>query len=269
MFQQDPLGGADKVFDENTFKDFTDAPAFQDTFGIISVDPTFTGGPRSDLMSVEVWGYRNGRFYMYYGEAVRRGFTDALDAIIRIRRDYPAMHIVIEASANGHAIAEVLEAKLPGVIKEPADKSKRHRATAAAHYFKAGLVHFDKSAEWYAEKARDLVRFPAGEHDDRVDTTSQAVLWLARTYGASECMSAAMAILSGEQQALMKATPKEVEAELYGSPIPAKRLGLGLAGNLAKLNLAGHSRYGEPDHRDGGRMNYSLTGYPSKALGGV
>jgi hypothetical protein len=115
------------------------------------------------------------------------------------------------------------------VVKEPADKSKKWRASAASHYFTAGHVHFDKRAPWYEEKARDLIRFPAGEHDDRVDTTSQAILWLARTYGANATMAEAMAILGNEHTNLIqKATEgdlRAVEEELFLSPVRELRMG--------------------------------------------
>jgi predicted phage terminase large subunit-like protein len=217
-YQQDPHGGDDQIFKSDTFKGFENAPAFRDTLSVISVDPTFTGGERSDLMAIEVWGFDSGHCYCYHSEAVKRGFTDAYEAIKRIRTMWPATHIIIEASANGHALQETLDKVLPGVMKEPASKSKENRARAASHYFTAGRVHFDKKATWYEDKARDLIRFPGGVHDDRVDTTSQAVLWLFREYGGSEAYEDAMRLLAAEQDALAKASDSERFQELYGLP---------------------------------------------------
>ncbi len=226
-YQQDPHGGDDQIFKPETFRDFTGgkdgieyahAPPFRDTLSLISIDPTFTNGERSDLMSIEVWGFDGGHCYCYHAEASKRGFTDAYEAIKRVRGIFPATHILIEASANGHALQETLEKVLPGVMKEPANKSKENRARAASHYFTAGRVHFDKAAHWYEEKARDLVRFPGGVHDDRVDTTSQAVLWLFREYGGSEAYEEAMRVLAAEHTELDKATDAERFRELFEHP---------------------------------------------------
>ena len=42
-----------------------------------------------------------------------------------------------------------------------------------------GFVHLPKQAAWLAEYLRELTAFPKGKHDDQVDSTAQALAWMA------------------------------------------------------------------------------------------
>ena len=212
QYQQDPGSGASDIFPEDVFQPFgADAPAFADTIAAIVVDPSLTGKKRSDFMAVDVWGFRDGRFYCFYSEWVRRDFGAALEAIRRIRLDWPAQNIVIESTANGPAIANMLELEgVNGVVlvspQEVAQKgqtndaSKIGRARAASFYFRSHRCYFDASAKWFAEKKRYMMRFPGSTHDDMVDTAVMAVIWLQFTYGGGRLFSEAMKGFDGEER---------------------------------------------------------------------
>src|SRR5271155_1156967 len=40
-----------------------------------------------------------------------------------------------------------------------------------------GFVHLPTDAHWLADYLRELTIFPAGRHDDQVDSTAQALAW--------------------------------------------------------------------------------------------
>ncbi len=61
-----------------------------------------------------------------------------------------------------------------------ADKDKLSRALPLAAKMEAGQVYFPKYAEWYLEMEKELLQFPAGEHDDQVDSLAYAILQVAR-----------------------------------------------------------------------------------------
>jgi predicted phage terminase large subunit-like protein len=44
----------------------------------------------------------------------------------------------------------------------------------------AGQVYFPKYADWYLDLEKELLQFPAGEHDDQVDSLAYAILQVAR-----------------------------------------------------------------------------------------
>ena len=61
-----------------------------------------------------------------------------------------------------------------------ADKDKLSRALPLSAKMEAGQVYFAKYADWYLELEKELLQFPAGEHDDQVDALAYAILQLAR-----------------------------------------------------------------------------------------
>jgi predicted phage terminase large subunit-like protein len=61
-----------------------------------------------------------------------------------------------------------------------ADRDKYSRALPLSAKLEAGQIYFDKSAQWLIELEKELLQFPAGEHDDQVDSLAYGVLQLAR-----------------------------------------------------------------------------------------
>ena len=43
-----------------------------------------------------------------------------------------------------------------------------------------GFVFLPREAPWLADYLRELTLFPAGRHDDQVDSTAQALAWMKR-----------------------------------------------------------------------------------------
>jgi phage terminase large subunit-like protein len=61
------------------------------------------------------------------------------------------------------------------------DRSKKSRAHAAEISFEQGCVwHMDR--HWVHPVIRECAQFPDGEYDDWLDTVTQAIIWLRRTY---------------------------------------------------------------------------------------
>ncbi len=205
QLQQDPTSGDDAIFDPKFFKRFKleDVPIDKCVATVVSVDPTFTNGKpgkgrkAGDFVAMEVWGIRlsdAGRvdFYCYHSEEVRRGFHETIHAILSTRQAWRTSYVLVELAAAGDPIVQELErigvSGVTGVAVQGGGESpvgKIQKAKVASAYFKAGCVHFLEGAPWYERKARNLIRFPHGPHDDDVDTTSQALLWLMHEFGFS------------------------------------------------------------------------------------
>jgi predicted phage terminase large subunit-like protein len=213
QLQQDPTTGDDAIFDPKTLlQRFTkeEAPIERCVVTAISVDPTFTSGKvrkgktTGDFVAIEVWGLMMDtaggiRFYCYHSEEARRGFNETVNAIIALRTAWRTTHVLVELAAAGHPIVEELErigmTGVVGIAPQGGGDNpvgKKQKAKVASAYFKAGLVHFLEGAPWLERKIRNLVRFPDGPHDDDVDTTTQALLWLMREYGFSAEWGAAV-----------------------------------------------------------------------------
>jgi len=96
-------------------------------------------------------------------------------------KEYQPDRLLIEKKASGISlIQELRKAGLPIKPMLP-DRSKKSRAHAAEVPFEQGCVwHMDR--DWVQPVIRECAQFPNGEHDDWVDTVTQAIIWLRRTY---------------------------------------------------------------------------------------
>jgi len=70
-------------------------------------------------------------------------------------------------------IQEMLRRGFPAEPVYP-DKDKVTRASAAGAHYKGGKVYHLRGAEWLGDFEAELLAFPAGEHDDQVDTIAYA-----------------------------------------------------------------------------------------------
>jgi phage terminase large subunit-like protein len=88
--------------------------------------------------------------------------------------DHYVGRLKIEAIGYQSALAKGLIRK--GYPVEPVypDKDKVTRAAAAGVLYRGGKVFHRRGAEWLTEFEAEMLAFPAGEHDDQVDTIAYA-----------------------------------------------------------------------------------------------
>jgi predicted phage terminase large subunit-like protein len=150
---------------------------------IDSWDCTFKGLATSDYVACTVWGVKGADRYLLHAEQKRMGFVDTIDAILNIRKRFDIKRTIIEDKANGTPIIEVLKKRVLGVIAyNPGTKSKEERAYAIEPQLEAGNVYIPTSSiatfdiEEYVD---ECAKFPNGLHDDLVDSTTMALLYLS------------------------------------------------------------------------------------------
>jgi hypothetical protein len=66
---------------------------------------------------------------------------------------------------------------LSRVTRYKPDGDKIMRLHAQTATIENGFVHLPETAHWLADYLRELTMFPAGRHDDQVDSTAQALAW--------------------------------------------------------------------------------------------
>jgi predicted phage terminase large subunit-like protein len=91
----------------------------------------------------------------------------------------PAL-VLVEDKASGQSLIQELQrdTRIP-VVAVKVDRDKVSRAVAVTPHVEAGKVSLPESAEWVDEFVEEHAAFPAGAHDDQVDTTSMALEYLA------------------------------------------------------------------------------------------
>lgn len=165
-----------------------DLPVMRDVF--LSVDTALSKRQSADFSAISVWGAARdyNKLYMLDACMDRLGIVDLVDKCIELSVKHSASHVVIENSAAGLPLKELLELtyEMPCTMVKPS-KDKIVRFNKALPFFKRGHIHM-KAAEGDSALTAmydQLMGFPFEANDDFVDTVTQAVQhWSETDYSA-------------------------------------------------------------------------------------
>lgn len=150
---------------------------------VISVDAAFKGEERNDFVAIEVWGKRDNDYYLRYCLNRHMDFPETLAAIREVRGMYrDANAVLIEDKANGSAILQMLQKEMFCIPVEPRG-GKQARVSAVSAMMESGHVYLPRGEEWVGAFVDQFTAFPAGKHDDMVDSATQALSYLLHASG--------------------------------------------------------------------------------------
>ena len=153
---------------------------------VISVDAAFKAAENNDYVAITVWGKRGNDYYLRYCRNEHLDFTATLAAIRETRRLYPAARaVLIEDKANGSAVINVLRREMFCVPVNP-QGGKVARVNAVSAAIESAHVFLPRGAAWLGAFLDQWSAFPAGKHDDMVDSSTQALSYLLYRGGAAE-----------------------------------------------------------------------------------
>lgn len=183
QYQQNPAPMEGGIIRRNWIRFYREVPPKFD-FLVQSWDCTFTGGDRSDYVAGQVWGCVDSKYYMLpYRTFERLDFAPTKAAIKSCAALFPHAHgVLIEDKANGPAIISELQKEIAGVIAVSPDGGKMSRTQAMAPLWEAGNVELPDpqvfEVPWIESYIHNLCTFPRAAHDDDVDSTSQALIYM-------------------------------------------------------------------------------------------
>ena len=135
------------------------------------------------IMAITVWGKRGNDYYLRYCLNRHLDFPGTLAAIRTVRGLYPnARAVLIEDKANGSAVIQVLQSEMFCIPIQPLG-GKVARVNAVSPAIESGHVYVPEGEPWAEEFLGQWTSFPAGAHDDMVDSGSQALRYLLRADG--------------------------------------------------------------------------------------
>lgn len=151
---------------------------------VISVDAAFKGGENNDFVAVTVWGKAGEDYYLLDCINAHLDFIGTLDAIRAERQRFPeARAVLIEDKANGSAVISVLQREMFCIPVDPKG-DKVSRVYGASPAIESGHVFLPRCSPWLEEYLDQWTAFPAGRHDDMVDSSTQALHYLFDAPGA-------------------------------------------------------------------------------------
>jgi predicted phage terminase large subunit-like protein len=158
-------------------------------FMVQSWDCTFSGGSDNDFVAGQVWARSGGKYYMLpYRTYERLDFGPTMAAIKSAHAKFPSAHaVLIEDKANGPAIISELQKEIPGIVAVNPEGGKIARAQATAPLWEAGSIELPDpqifGATWMEDYLHNICAFPKAAHDDDMDATSQALIYMRSRLG--------------------------------------------------------------------------------------
>ena len=181
LYQQRPTPAGGGLIKREWFKYYDMHQTRYYQTKIISWDLTFKKTQTSDYAVGQVWGKLDGKFYLIDEVRAKMNFTEAIRAVESLfRKHHDAVAILVEDKANGPAVINTLKTKIPRIIPINPKASKEERANMVTPLFEAGAVYIPEQADFTNDYVEELITFPNASHDDRLDSTTQALSWLEK-----------------------------------------------------------------------------------------
>ena len=183
QYQQNPTGDETSILKREWWNVWERETVPQLEYIIQSYDTAFSKSERADYSAITTWGV----FYPEEGGPPNLILLDSQKG----RWDFPELKgvaydqyhfwepetVIIEAKASGTPLThELRNMGIPVVNFTPSrGKDKLSRVHSVSPLFESGLIWApDKS--WAHELIEECAAFPNGEHDDLVDSTTQALM---------------------------------------------------------------------------------------------
>ena len=150
---------------------------------IQSYDTAFSTKETADYSAITTWGIFEPVDGM--GQAVilldaiqeRYEFPDLKEKALEQYRYWEPETVIIEAKASGQPLLqEFRRMGIPALDFVPAKgRDKVTRVNAVSPLFASGMIYYPKGERFAEEVIEQCAAFPYGEHDDLVDSTTQAL----------------------------------------------------------------------------------------------
>jgi len=177
LYQGSPTVAEGQIIKREWWRYYKQPPNFLRI--IHSWDTAFKDKSQNDYSVCTVWGETQNGFYLLDVWRARVEFPELKRAAVALdARDNPSA-VPVEDKASGQSLIQELQrdTKIP-VIPFKVDSNKVARANSVTPLIEAGKVFLPESASWLFDYIEELSAFPNAEHDDQVDSTTQALSFM-------------------------------------------------------------------------------------------
>lgn len=184
MFLCSPIIDGGNIVQREWFKFYDPKDISEWGTTIISVDAAFKGGENNDFVAITVWSKLGTDYYLRHLSNKKLDFPQTLTELRMVKAMFPeAFTVLVEDKANGSAIIATLRHEMPGVVGVNPRGGKEARVNAVSGVIESGHVHIPKDAHWQDVYLDQWAAFPAGKHDDMVDSSTQALSYMLYSSG--------------------------------------------------------------------------------------
>jgi predicted phage terminase large subunit-like protein len=182
QYQQDPTSEEGAIIKREWWKEWTKKDPPDCEFVIQSWDTAFLAKQTADYSACTTWGVfynedREANILLLDALQERLEFPDLKKRAYEMYKEYEPDACIVEAKAAGSPlIFELRRIGIPVSEYTPGrGKDKIARVNAVSDLFHSGRVWAPKK-RWAEEVIEEFAAFPTGDHDDLVDSSTQALL---------------------------------------------------------------------------------------------
>ncbi|MCH6552214.1 MAG: phage terminase large subunit [Planctomycetes bacterium] len=134
----------------------------------------------NDYSVCTTWLVRDKNYYLLHVLRQRLEYPALRKMVIAQRNAFEADEVLVEEAGSGIQLVQDLRSEGIGVrgIKPEGEKEMRMQVQTAV--IEARRVFVPKAAPWLMDFQDEVTKFPAGKHDDQVDSLSQFLKWVSR-----------------------------------------------------------------------------------------
>ena len=190
QYMQSPTSDVNAIIKREWWQIWEDDTPPQCEFLIQSWDTAFTKTERSDYSACTTWGvfYKDDDTGLPQANIIlmnafkkRMEFPELKQRAMEEYKEWDPDAFIVEAKASGAPL--IFELRAMGIPVQEYTPSKGNdkvaRLNSVADIFASGRV-WAPETRWADEVMEEIASFPSGEHDDLVDSTSQALLRFRR-----------------------------------------------------------------------------------------
>jgi predicted phage terminase large subunit-like protein len=188
QYQQNPMEGESEFLslrDLHLVDTLPDPSAF--VRRVQSWDTAAKDGPNCDFSVGMTFGWHAIEEKWYLLDIFRRrvDYTELKATVRRLRDQWQADKVLIEASALGNALLQDFRRETSGVYQGVnVVASKLDRFIPHTDWIKSGKLVIPTDPPWFDDFRRELIAFPDAARDDQVDALTQFAEYMRRSQGA-------------------------------------------------------------------------------------
>jgi len=145
-----------------------------------SWDTAFKTGEENDFSVNTIWGVKKNGYYLLARWKDKVEFPELERVCLFLANQITPNLILIEDKASGQSLIQALKKRTRLAIKAiKVDRDKYSRLNACSGVFEGGLVYLPENEPWIEDYIQNIITFPTAPYDDDVDSTTQALNYLA------------------------------------------------------------------------------------------
>jgi len=183
LYGQSPTSEEGNIIKEEWWQNWDRSDPPDCEYIIQSWDTAFSTKTTADYSAVTTWGlFKSGydipNLVLLGAERGRWDFPTLREKVVEKFDEFTPDSVIIEKKASGQSLIQDLRMTGIPIVDYQPDRDKVARAYAITSLFHNGRIYAPFSKTWAKDVIEESRTFPAGSHDDYMDTLTQALLWV-------------------------------------------------------------------------------------------